>query len=518
MLCAVYCRLSKEDAQKQGVESESIANQRAMLQGYAMAQGWQIYQEYIDSDYSGSDRTRPAFNEMLRDAKNHCFEIILCKSQSRFTRELELVEKYIHHDFLLWNIRFVAPADQIDTAALGGKKARQINGLVNEWYLEDTSANIRAILDDKRKRGVFIGNTAPYGYLKQNNSNHTLTIDKPAAKIVKQMFTAFLNGATYTDIAALLNQMEVETPAMHSAGLAGKPVKKGLWSVAAISRILSNEVYIGNLVQGKRRKASYKDKKILYVPSQSWIVVKNTHPSIVTQREFEQVQHLRGNATRKRADKAANVLSGFVYCGLCGHSVTRKASGAKKVYYYLCCPACKNMRIPQEKLEELVLQQMQNHYFDAIPGKAPKGNALENSVLKLKAQFALLYNDRLNGRITTTQFEQANCHLLHCQNALEALAQQQASAQTNREVLKAFEKKVGEIELPPLQTKQPHNAQTQKKQPLCLTHRLLSNAVKKITLYPSVPQTLQKNESAQTVICSKKRTLCFVIEWCNILR
>ena len=148
MKAAIYCRLSEEDRNKQCEtdDSGSIRNQKAMLMQYAAGQGWEIYHIYSDDDYTGSDRRRPEFNRLLADAKAHKFDIVLCKTQSRFTRELELVEKYIHGLFPIWGIRFVSIVDNADTANKGNKKSRQINGLVNEWYLEDMSDNIRSVL------------------------------------------------------------------------------------------------------------------------------------------------------------------------------------------------------------------------------------------------------------------------------------------------------------------------------------------------------------------------------------
>jgi len=165
---AIYCRLSEEDADKAdpGQDSRSIQNQKSMLVRYAVEQGWQIYNIYSDDDYTGSDRERPQFNRLLEDARRGCFDIVLCKSQSRFTREMELVEKYIHGLFVEWSVRFVGYADNADTANRGNKKARQINGLVNEWYLEDMSQNIRTVLDAKRRQGEFVGSFASYGYRK----------------------------------------------------------------------------------------------------------------------------------------------------------------------------------------------------------------------------------------------------------------------------------------------------------------------------------------------------------------
>ena len=138
MTAAIYCRLSREDEEKQS-ESESIQNQKSMLIKYALDKGWDIYNIYCDEDYSGIDRERPAFRQLIADAEARRFDIVLVKTQSRFTRDMELVEKYIHGLFAEWGIRFVATVDNVDTDIKGNKKARQINGLVNEWYLEDLS-------------------------------------------------------------------------------------------------------------------------------------------------------------------------------------------------------------------------------------------------------------------------------------------------------------------------------------------------------------------------------------------
>ena len=153
-IVAIYTRLSEEDRNKLSKEEESrsIQNQKSMLFSYAMQRGWEIYNIYSDDDYKGSDRNRPAFNQLLKDAEARKFNIVLCKSQARFTRELEMVERIIHGQFVEWGIRFVGYADNADTANKGNKKSRQINGLVNEWYLEDLSDNIKTVLTDRRER------------------------------------------------------------------------------------------------------------------------------------------------------------------------------------------------------------------------------------------------------------------------------------------------------------------------------------------------------------------------------
>ena len=150
-LAGLYVRLSEEDRNKLCKEddSESIRNQKLLLTEYAIEQGWQIYKIYCDDDWSGMDSKRPQFNQMIKDCESGKINIVLCKTQSRFTRDAELVEKYIHNKFLEWGIRFVSILDHSDTSVRGNKKARQINGLINEWYCEDLSENIREVFQAK---------------------------------------------------------------------------------------------------------------------------------------------------------------------------------------------------------------------------------------------------------------------------------------------------------------------------------------------------------------------------------
>ena len=191
---ALYCRLSEEDRNKVSAadDSASIQNQKSMLLQYASQQGWEVFHIYSDDDYTGSDRNRPEFQRLLADAEARKFDIVLCKTQSRFTRELELVEKYLHSLFPLWGIRFVSIVDNADTDNKGNKKSRQINGLVNEWYLEDMSENIRSVLTSRREGGFHIGAFALYGYQKDPERKGHLIVDPEAAAVVRRVCAAAL--------------------------------------------------------------------------------------------------------------------------------------------------------------------------------------------------------------------------------------------------------------------------------------------------------------------------------------
>ena len=155
----IYLRLSDEDKNKQNKEddSESIKNQRNLLTDeIAKRCDWILADEYCDEDLSGAGTYRPGFERLIKDCEHGKIDIVLCKSQSRFSRDMEIIEKYLHNKFVEWNVRFISLSDNADTANAGNKKARQINGLTNEWYLEDTSNNIRTAFRIKMQQGEFI--------------------------------------------------------------------------------------------------------------------------------------------------------------------------------------------------------------------------------------------------------------------------------------------------------------------------------------------------------------------------
>ena len=164
----VYCRLSDEDRDKKNVndDSDSIQNQKSMLLKYALNNSWEVVDIYSDDDYSGAGTYRPDFERMIRDCESGRINLVLCKTQSRFSRDMEIIEKYLHNKFVEWGVRFISIVDNADTNIKGNKKARQINGLINQWYLEDLSANIKDSLSNKRDDGLFMGSFAPYGYMK----------------------------------------------------------------------------------------------------------------------------------------------------------------------------------------------------------------------------------------------------------------------------------------------------------------------------------------------------------------
>jgi len=369
MKVAIYCRLSEEDRNKQFEtdDSGSIQNQKALLMQYAAEQGWEVYNIYSDDDYTGSDRRRPEFNRLLKDAEEHKFNIILCKTQSRFTRELELVEKYIHGLFPIWGIRFVSVVDNADTANKGNKKSRQINGLVNEWYLEDMSENIRSVLKNRRENGFHIGAFALYGYKKDPEQKGHLIIDEEAANVVREVFTLFSQGYGKTTIARTLNDRGVPNPTEYKRlhGLRYKQPKtknSTLWKYFAISDMLINEIYIGNMVQGKYGSVSYKTKQNKPKPKSEWYIVEGTHEPIIERELWDRVQSLIKQRSKPFCTGNIGLFSRKTRCANCGYIM--RSSKSHDIHYLKCAnrhvakDACEGAFISVDRLEQLVIAEL----------------------------------------------------------------------------------------------------------------------------------------------------------------
>jgi len=434
MKAAIYCRLSEEDRNKQFAtdDSNSIQNQKSMLLQYAMEQGWDVYNIYSDDDYAGADRKRPEFNKLLTDAEQRKFDIILCKTQSRFTRELELVEKYIHGLFPIWGIRFVSIVDNADTANKGNKKSRQINGLVNEWYLEDMSENIRSVLDNRRANGFHIGAFALYGYKKDPKQKGHLIIDEEAAVIVREVFTLFAQGYGKTAIARMLNDRGIPNPTeykrLHGLRYQQPKMKNStLWKYYAIANMLRNEIYIGNMVQGKYGSISYKTKQNKPRPKSEWFVVQGTHEPIIDMELWDRVQALQQERAKPFVVGQIGLFAKKVRCANCGYIMRSTKCQGK---HYLKCSnrhiakdACEGAFISVDRLEQMViaeLNRMAAEYLDKDEltqkiefcnnlQEQKKGLLADKTVYEKKiAEYAKgiqdLYMDKVKGLITESDF------------------------------------------------------------------------------------------------------------------
>ena len=442
MKAAIYCRLSKEDEYKIG-ESESIQNQKSMLIQYAIEKGFDIYQIYSDEDYSGIDRNRPAFNSMIQAASEHKFDVVLAKTQSRFTRDMELVEKYLHGKFIEWGIRFIAVVDHVDTNDTANKKSRQINGLINEWYLEDLSANVRSVLDHKRKEGLFIGSFARYGYCKDPNAKGKLIIDPEAAEVVRRIFSMALSGIGAHKITRILNDEKVPSPTAYKQQhgihyhIAAKNPNADLWSSPTVYQMLHNQLYVGDMVQGRHKKVSYKSEKTIWLPQSQWIVVENTHEAIIDRGTFETVQMMLKERTRSGGKGTIHPLAKKVVCGCCGSYMEQtgrqpKADGTQRRYvrcrmHQRAPEVCGNKTCTDmNALENAVLERIRAYvadYFDpekvTLPeqddpiqqreyAKRDELKRLKSEVDRRRKAMQELYLDKVSGLIDTVQFSEMN--------------------------------------------------------------------------------------------------------------
>ena len=381
----IYLRLSSEDKDKKSDYSESIKNQKNMLIEYINKHNNFILADiYCDENLSGAGTYRPEFERLINDCKNKKLDIVLCKSQSRFSRDMEIIEKYINNKFLEWNIRFISISDNADTDNYGNKKARQINGLVNEWFLEDISNNIRTAFNSKMKQGEFISPFAPFGYKISPKNNNKLIIDLEASKIVKLIYKLYLEGLGYISIANYLNNHNIPSPSLYKYRkgiklniVSNKNIEDIKWNINAIKNILTNEIYIGNLIQGKRTTVSYKNHKIIKKDKSTWIKIENTHEPIICKDVFYKVQTLIKKRTRTlKSTGKTHLFSGLVYCNQ-NHLMTIKNSGK---HIYLVCKHCKKS-IRFDLLNNIVSNELNKKYATNYLDKATIDDVIDNIVI-----------------------------------------------------------------------------------------------------------------------------------------
>lgn len=373
---AIYVRLSKEDgdvANAAKAESNSISNQKNLIRDFLKdKEDIVVVSERVDDGYSGSNFERPAFKMMMEDIKKGIVDCVVVKDLSRFGREYIDSGRYIERLFPALGVRFIAINDNYDS--LDGKdQADEIiipfKNLINDAYCRDISVKIRSHLEVKRRNGEFIGAFAPYGYKKAENDRNTLVIDPVAAGVVKDIFRMKLHGLSQDAIANKLNEAGIPSPMEYKSETGSnyrtsfKTSEKAVWSSVTVRRILENELYIGNLVQGRQTTPNHKVKKTVLKPEGDWVRREKNHEPVVSDRDFSIVQRLLGLDTRI-SPKQTEVypLSGLIVCGDCGAAMVRKSScsGGKKYLYYVCSrnketKECSNHRIAVDKLEDAVL-------------------------------------------------------------------------------------------------------------------------------------------------------------------
>ena len=373
---AVYARLSKEDEQRG--ESASIETQVEMLTRYVTEHGWNLAEVYKDDGYTGTnfDR-RPAFNEMMEKVRSGEINLVVVKDLSRFGRNYLEVGQYTELEFPALGCRFIAVNDNVDSLNRGNNDEIFIafRNIFNEHYSRDISRKIRSAMDTSCRSGKFIGAFAPFGYMKSPDDHHNFVIDGPAAAVVRRIFQMRCEGLGYRSITLALNEEGVLPPREYHYQSAGKqnPYTKsnGKWSISEVRQLLHNEAYIGNMVQHKSEKFSYKDSRSVAVPKDEWIKVENTHEPIISRDVWEQCRSMDREANRPRQNslKETSLFSGLLFCADCGYKMRsqikmqRRKNGVTACYENYFCgnfsrsghTACSTHNVSLRVLSQLVL-------------------------------------------------------------------------------------------------------------------------------------------------------------------
>ena len=315
----LYMRLSREDGDKE--ESSSVTNQREMLKRYVFEQeNFFIVKEYVDDGYTGTNFDRPGFKQMIEDIEAGIIDTVITKDLSRLGRERLGVGHYTEIYFPEHNVRYIALLDNIDTYFDAGMNdMAPFKGVINDMYVRDISKKIRSSLIERKKAGNFLGVTAPYGYQKDPNNKFHLIINEKEAEVVKRVFRLYLEGNGLTRIAQILTKDGIPVPGeSRDIGKTRRTALYSSWKQTTIRRILDNRVYLGELVQFKRRKINYKSKRRITVPEEERYICRGTHEAIIDEESFNAVQNILKKNKSFKGTKHDYLFKGLLFCSECG--------------------------------------------------------------------------------------------------------------------------------------------------------------------------------------------------------
>ena len=466
---ALYCRLSQDD----GIEgdSNSIQNQKAILQKFAEDHHFPSPCFYVDDGFSGGTFQRPAFQQMISDMENGEIGIIVTKDLSRLGRNQLHTGLYIEERFPMFGVRYIAINDNVDTDSSESNDLMPFKNLFNEWFIRDTSRKIRAVLKAKAERGERLGTRAPYGYRKDPDTKK-LIVDEDAAAIVHRIFAMCAAGKGPSQIARILKKEQILTPTMYAYTRYGithtclDTAHPYNWSDSAIANLLENEIYLGNTVNMKYSTKSYKDKRRAEHSREECLVFENTHPALITREVWDMVQRVRKNKRRLTKMEEQNKYSGLVFCADCGSNmVLHRAHTMSASYNHFTCrtykkdgEACTGHYIRECVLDEIVLEDLRRvtsaarehpEKFAAYIGSKQSAElqreirrqekelaAMRKRKAELDAIFKKLYEDSVLSRITTEQFQMLSSSYTEEQNQIAAgIPQKEADIQRLRETV-----------------------------------------------------------------------------------
>lgn len=423
-----YLRLSREDTEH-GPVSESIANQRAFLEDYALKHGYHIELYFTDDGWSGTSFERPAFKEMLCAIEAGRINGVLTKDLSRLGRDYIQTGHFVERYFPEHRVRYIAVNDHIDTGLTdsGANEFAPFLSVINDLYAKDISKKVRTALDTKKQNGLFIGSSPPFGYRKDPENRGKLVPDPDTASIVQRLFLLYEKNASIAEAVHIFNKEGIPTPSQRKAAQTNTSYAVQ-WSGTMIRRILTNPTYAGHLTQNRSQKISYKSKKKISLPPDRWVIVQNTHEAIVAPQTFEKVQEMlqiRTYRHKKRLDHSGHLLSGLVFCAACGSPMTFLTESPSRTY--LVCSAsrrpkekraCKSHCIREALVEKALLGAIRSLFQSQLdPDKlaaavqAPQKQIAQQRVSEAEQALQLnqkalaqLYKDRIRGILSETHF------------------------------------------------------------------------------------------------------------------
>lgn len=340
---AIYLRISNEENERnvgtiefqKQIAFEYMKNRTDLV----------LYDIYTDDGKTGTNFDREGFQQMMYDIYNGKVNCIIVKDLSRFGREYIEMGEYVDKIFPLLGVRFIAINDNVDNMVTPCDVSVPIKNVINALYAKDTSRKISAAFRTKQLNGDYIGAFGPYGYVKSKDNIHKLVVDPEAARVVKMIFKWKLEGYGVVSICRMLVEKGISPPGKYKydKGLfkSEKYANMKYWRETTVMKILTNEMYIGNMVQGRTKRSLYNNMPLKLMDKDHWIIVENTHEAIISKEDFYKVQDMLAEYDRKPAvrktHKKENIFKGKVICGECGHKMTRSGSSDSKNKNHFYC-------------------------------------------------------------------------------------------------------------------------------------------------------------------------------------
>ena len=427
-----YLRLSEDDDDK--LESNSISNQRLINQNHAEGLSIEIVAEKVDDGYTGTNFDRPGFQEMLELLRQGVANCVIVKD---FTGVLNFVQRI----FPEMGVRFISVMDPYDSESEISQNdylSLPIKSLINESYPANTSISIRGTLNSMRKEGLFVAAFTYYGFKKDPENRHKIIIDPLAGEVVRDIFRLKLSGYSQDHIADYLEDKGILTPADYkvSQGINFKtPFKRyarSHWTAQAVGRILTNEIYIGVLIQGRTTTPNFKVKKIIEKSEDEMAIIHGKIPKLISPTDFMVVQHLMDKDMRTApGSETVYLFAGILECASCRQNLVRKSvkQNGKEYIYYVCSTnkydknQCSPHRISERKLTKAIILLIQYHinmivemktllkYIENIPfaDRQVQKDSMRLNMLKKDYQLnmkrsAKLYEDYQDGILTKEEF------------------------------------------------------------------------------------------------------------------